>query len=129
MNTLILLALIGVAGGAGSVARVLLSGWIASRRSAEFGIWVVNIVGSFAIGLAFGLWTAAGGGPDAWPILLVTMGFLGGFTTVSTFAFQVLDLANKDALPQAGMLAFGSVLSCPALALAGLGLGMALAAG
>lgn len=129
MNTFLLLVLIALAGGAGSIARVLLSGWIARTRSAEFGIWIVNLSGSFAIGLVFGGWMASGGNPEDWALLLVTLGFLGGFTTVSTFAVQVLDLMNNTSFGKARLLAVGSVLSCPALALVGLTLGTALGSG
>ncbi len=128
MNTPLLLVLIGLAGGVGSIARVVLSGWIAERRGAEFGIWIVNLSGSLAIGLAFGFWTARGGTASDWQLLMVTMGFLGGFTTVSTFAVQVLELKKKNAVGQAQVLAFGSILTCPICAFVGVMIGATLGA-
>lgn len=128
MVTLQALVLIALAGGAGSIARVVLSGWIAQHRGAPFGIWAVNLSGSLVIGLAFAALTTGGTGPGDLRLLLITMGFLGGFTTVSTFALQVLDLVQDGALRRAGVLALGSALSCPLAALAGFGVGAALGA-
>lgn len=76
-------------GGAGSVARWLLSGAVIHHlpvrlRHFPFGILTCNLLGCLLIGMFFGglrAWRPE----EVWRSLLVT-GFLGGFTTFSTFA-------------------------------------------
>ena len=74
---------IGLLGGLGACARVLLGGAVDRRaRRAEYFPWgtlVVNVLGSFAIGVLAG----AHLGSDAYA--LAATGFLGGFTTFSTW--------------------------------------------
>jgi len=75
---------IGLLGGFGACARVLLGGAVDRHvRRAEYFPWgtlVVNVTGSFAIGVLAG----AGLSADAFSALAAT-GFLGGFTTFSTW--------------------------------------------
>lgn len=127
------LLLISLAGGVGSVARTLLSGAISQHRHPALGILAVNLLGSFLIGMALGAvmaeWRVFGGGDDLRGFVIVSMGFLGGFTTVSTFALQVLDLAQTGQGRRAVALALGSALGCPLAAFAGLGLMLVLGGG
>lgn len=117
--------LICLAGGAGSAARAVLSGAIAKRQHPALAILVVNLSGSFLIGVALAgvmaQWAVFGGSSDLRGFLIFSVGFLGGFTTVSTFALQVLDLAQAGQGRGAVALAFGSAVGCPLAALAGLG--------
>ncbi len=58
------------------------------------GTFSINIIGSFIIGLLFGLvarnqWLQEGG------MLLLASGFCGGFTTFSTFALENVNLMQK----------------------------------
>lgn len=82
------------------------------RYSAGFGvatIWpqhlyiatvLVNIVGSFLIGCAFSWFIVRPDVPEMLPLLLMT-GFLGGFTTFSTFSLDALRLLNDGQSLQA----------------------------
>jgi len=64
-----------------------------ARTGAPWGTWVVNVLGSFALGWFFahtgtGLLPHDGPAGQAW----FTYGFLGGFTTFSSFAWQAVEL-------------------------------------
>jgi fluoride exporter len=78
------LAGIALLGGLGAIARFLLDGAVASRlgRAFPFGTLAVNLTGAFALGVLDG---AAVGG-DA--LRLAGVGFLGAYTTFSTWAFE-----------------------------------------
>lgn len=120
-------------GGLGSAARAALSGWVAGRAHPAYGTLAVNLSGSLAIGLGFGLWFGltplfAMGSTPPW-LIIAAYGVLGGFTTVSTLALQGLELW-RAAAPRAAMAhVLGSLIAGPALALAGFGLGFVLGDG
>lgn len=84
---------VALGGGAGAVARYLASGWISRwvyPSPFPFGTLAVNAVGSFALGLLVGLVAE----PRPWlsPALrlFLSAGFLGAFTTFSTFSVDTL---------------------------------------
>jgi CrcB protein len=101
--------------GLGGLARWGLSGLIASRVGETFpwGTLVINITGSFAIGLF-----AAMTGPDGrWmaPITLrqfFMVGICGGYTTFSSFSLQTLNLAHEGEWLKAGAYIILSLLLC-----------------
>jgi len=82
-------------GALGTGARMWLSLWMASRYGEVFpwGTFSVNVIGCFIIGLFSGLT-----GPDGVILTspltrqVVMIGFLGGFTTFSSFSLQTLAL-------------------------------------
>lgn len=91
----VLLALIAAGGTAGSATRILLE----QSFPAPAGQWpwatlVINLTGAFLLGLL--LETLARGGPDTgWrrrTRLMLGTGFLGGYTTYSTFALETIHL-------------------------------------
>nr|Q01QP2.1 RecName: Full=Fluoride-specific ion channel FluC [Candidatus Solibacter usitatus Ellin6076] len=81
--------LIALGGGTGSLARYLLGTAITSRVGARFpiGTMVVNVSGCFAIGLAMTLLTERLQPHPYWRLALV-VGFLGGYTTFSSFEWE-----------------------------------------
>jgi CrcB protein len=85
--------LIGMAGFAGTLARYWLSGWADVRWGISFpiGTLIVNLVGCLAMGFLFHA-TAERFLVD--PILrtAILVGFLGGFTTFSSFGIQTFTL-------------------------------------
>ncbi len=95
---------IGIFGGLGCMARFLASGWTHQLfgRSLPYGTLLVNIVGSFLLGLlmTFGL-RGTLFSPEL--RLGLTVGFLGGFTTFSTFSYETIRLLEEGSLWQAGV--------------------------
>jgi fluoride exporter len=76
-------------GGTGAAARFALGTWIGQRwgRSFPLGTFVINISGSFLIGLLMTLMAERFTENPVWRLLLV-VGFLGGYTTFSTFQYE-----------------------------------------
>lgn len=84
---------VGLGGFAGSVSRYLLAGWIQKLldKPYPYGTFTVNILGCLLIGLLAGL---SQGKHYISPEtrLLILVGFLGGFTTFSTFSSETFAL-------------------------------------
>jgi CrcB protein len=108
-----------VAGALGAPARYLLER--AMRRAGQvfpWGTFVVNLSGSFAIGLVAGAALAQGFSPDARAIL--GTGFLGAYTTFSTYTYEIVRAAEHGAARVATAYALSSLLLGVGLAAAGL---------
>lgn len=90
--------LVFLGGGAGSVLRFAVGRFTAGSLPGSFpwGTFLVNVTGSLAAGLLFGLaaWRA-GSEPGTTQLLFMT-GFLGGFTTFSAFSMDVVTLAQRN---------------------------------
>lgn len=119
--------LVAIGGATGSVARYL-TGLAMTRLlgpAFPWGTITVNIVGSFAIGILTELVARKLAAPMEMRLLLV-VGFLGGFTTFSSFSLDTLALVERGA----GLTAFGYVAASVILSLAaafgGLALGRSL---
>lgn len=120
--TMLAAVAVGLVGGLGTVARFLLDGAVAARlgRSFPFGTFVVNISGSFLLGLAVGVSLS----DDAYRV--VGTGLLGAFTTFSTWALESHRL-GEDGQLRLGALNFAvSLLLGVAAAWCGRELGAAL---
>ena len=93
-----------------------------SRASGVFpyGTVVVNITGAFALGFLTGLFLYHGLAPDA--RVIVGTGFLGAYTTFSSFSYETFGLLRDNASIAALVNAFGSVAVGLLAAAAGLGL-------
>ncbi len=100
MNYLI----IGVGGFAGAITRYALAVWIGQRwgRSFPLGTFVINISGSLLIGLLMPLLTERFIVNPQWRLLLV-VGFLGAYTTFSTFEYETGALLKDGEWLFAGM--------------------------
>jgi CrcB protein len=118
--TPLLVLAVAVAGGIGAVARLVLDGVLRSRVAIDFplGTTVINVTGSFLLGLVTGL-ALAHGLPVEWRAILGT-GFLGGYTTFSTASYETVRLAQQRRYRAAFVNGFGMLVL--ALAAAGLGL-------
>jgi len=85
--------LVGVAGLTGTLARYWLSGWADERWGMTFpiGTLIVNLVGCLAMGFLFHA-TAERFLVDPIIRTAILVGFLGGFTTFSSFGIQTFTL-------------------------------------
>lgn len=117
------LALVGLGGAAGSIARYLLSlatMQVATPEKFPLGTFVVNLLGCLAAGVLMGLFERYPGWltPDLRALLFA--GVLGGFTTFSAFGLETAQLLRRgDWLVASGYVG-GSVLLGLALVLLGL---------
>jgi CrcB protein len=93
-----LILLVGAGGFIGSVARFLGTRYITENflSSFPFGTMTVNIIGSFLIGVFYGMSERGNLMSEEWRIFL-TVGFCGGFTTFSSFASENLTLLRDGA--------------------------------
>jgi CrcB protein len=111
---------IAVAGGAGSALRFVVDGAVKARTGGPFPLAtnVINVTGSFGLGLLTGL-AAAAGLPHDW-LLVLGGGLLGGYTTFSTASIETVRLAQQG---RVGLtLANGLGMLVLSVAAAGLGL-------
>ena len=85
-----MILLIGLAGAMGAVTRYLLSSFVTGLFGAAFpwGTFLVNAVGCFLFGVAVGLADHFELVSDTARLILLT-GFMGAFTTFSTFIFDI----------------------------------------
>ena len=104
--------LIAVAGAAGALSRYGVGTWVGTRTFpwATLGI---NVIGSCALGAVLRLGSLRG-----WPDTTtapIAIGFLGAFTTFSTFSYEVQDLLRTDragaAAAYVGLSLIGGVLA------------------
>jgi len=97
--------------GLGGMARYALGAWIMARYGGRFplGTLAVNLSGAFLIGLAMSLLTERFQPHPYWRLFLV-VGFLGGYTTFSSFEYETLQ-AVRDGERWIGIIyVAGSVL-------------------
>ncbi|HEY5296520.1 MAG TPA: fluoride efflux transporter CrcB [Verrucomicrobiae bacterium] len=108
---------VALGGALGSVSRFWLSGLVAARfgESFPFGTLVINITGSFAIGI-FAALTIPEGRLDpqsrAFAIQFLMIGACGGYTTFSSFSLQTLNLLREREWLYAGGNVILSVALC-----------------
>jgi CrcB protein len=90
-----------VAGAIGAPLRYLLDGAVGERTDGVFpwGILLVNVSGSFLLGLLTGLGLHHGLGRT--PRIVVGTGFCGAFTTFSTFTYETVRLLEEGDLAEA----------------------------
>ena len=106
-----ILAMVGLGGAIGSMARYVLAGLFqpASWTGFPYGIFLINVTG----GLIMGIFTEAMAlkfqvGPEMRAFL--TTGILGGYTTFSTFSLEAALLIERQAYGQAALYIAGSAL-------------------
>jgi CrcB protein len=114
---------VSLAAAAGAAARYSLDATIQRRHPSvlPWGTFVINVTGSFALGLVTGLATHHGLG-SRWEAIL-GVGLLGGYTTWSTFMWESFALAEQRRLGAAVL----NVAASLALGLGAAAAGLALA--
>lgn len=84
-----------------------------------FGVFIVNIAGSFLLGVAFIILSEKIQLQEQWrPIIMI--GFLGAFTTFSTFSLDALLLLQQGHYNTALLYIVGSVILCLIAVFAGI---------
>lgn len=121
---------IAIAGGIGALGRYYISGFFHKLlgESFPYGTLAVNFIGSFLLGLIMQISL----GTDIIPQnlrLAFTLGFLGAFTTFSTFSYETLKLFEDGAWLMGGANILANVLLGIAAAFAGIMLGRVVLGG
>jgi CrcB protein len=118
------LVYIGLFGAFGCLGRYFLSGWSYALfgRGLPYGTLAVNVIGSFLLGLVMeGSLRSTFLSPEV--RMGLTVGFMGGFTTFSTFSYETIRLMEDGSFLQAGANVLLNVAVC--LVFAGLGIFLA----
>lgn len=99
-----------VGGALGTLARYLLQGWILDRTGPSIAaLFVVNVTGAFAIGLVLTLAQERNLiGADV--RLFLTTGFLGGYTTFSSWMYESIQLMQAGSVGRAALNVVGSAV-------------------
>jgi CrcB protein len=113
---------LSLAGGAGAIARYVLDSTVRARWPVNFpiGTLVINVSGSFILGILAGLVIAHGASTDLRTI--AGTGFCGGYTTFSAASVETVRLAEQRRWALCLSYAAGSLV----LALLAAGLGLAV---
>lgn len=107
------LLMVGAGGALGAIGRYLLSTWVYSLtgRAFPWGTLAVNLLGSLLIGL-LSVWLLERMTLSTEMRALLMVGFLGAFTTFSTFSLETLVLLEEGAVVKAGINIAVSVMTC-----------------
>jgi CrcB protein len=110
----------------GANARYVLGGWVADRLGSAFpwGTFAVNLTGSLLIGLVLGL--AADRTVPWWWRSGLAIGFLGSYTTFSTFSYETITLMRDGSYVAALANAGASLVVSIVAVFAGLAIARAL---
>lgn len=121
MSTLLV---IGCGGFLGAISRYMVSGWAYTifGTGMPYGTLIVNIVGSFLLGIVAQL-ILAGNLLTATASSFLGIGFLGAFTTFSTFSVQTLELLESGSPLKALLNILLNLLLCLIGAWSGLSIG------
>jgi CrcB protein len=112
-----------LAGALGTGARYSIGIWAGQRLGGAFpyGTLIVNVVGCFLIALVMQTAARVASFPPTLSLALTT-GFLGGFTTYSSFGYETMQLLTRGSV-QAALANFAiTTLACFAAVLLGTGL-------
>jgi CrcB protein len=110
-------------GGIGAALRYIIASYVARFHSGPFplGTFLINVTGSFIIGLLMTFFLYRSDLNPAWRLFLVT-GVLGGYTTFSSFEWEILTAVKSGA----AVAAILNVLLSVALGFVGVWIGAAL---
>mgnify|MGYP003889071313 FL=1 len=112
---------LAIFGGMGCVARYMVSGWVynLAGKALPYGTLSVNVIGSLLLGLIMeGSLRSTLLSPEL--RFGITVGFMGGFTTFSTFSYETVRLLEEGSLVAAGANVLLNVTVCIAAALIGI---------
>ena len=103
--------LIAIGGALGSIARYWVGSTIGSRMGIKFpyGTLVVNITACVIIGFTLTYFGKRADLNSAWRFL-VPIGFIGAYSTFSTYEWETLSTLRSGAFMLAGLYAVGSLI-------------------
>lgn len=102
---------VALGGAMGAVSRFLVGNIVGKALGSAwpYGTFIINIVGCFCMGVLMTVIVERQLLPAAWRLFLC-VGFLGGFTTFSSFGYETISLINNGKLLEAFAYVGGSVL-------------------
>ena len=95
----------------GAMSRFLLATLASTPGRFPWATLVINIAGSFAIGLIWGLSNHQPWFED-WGRYFIVIGFLGAFTTFSAFSFETVGLMESGRVAGAASYVLASLFGC-----------------
>ena len=103
--------MVGLGGCLGSVLRFWLGSYIGARLGSRFpyGTFVINVTGSFLVGTVLTILAEKTQWSPNWRYL-IPIGFIGGYTTFSTFEYETLRLLEDGQMVTAMLNVLGSVV-------------------
>lgn len=124
---MILALAVGLAAALGALARYVLDQFVQSRHDSVFpwGTFAVNVSGSLLLGIVTGL--ALHHRVPGTVAVVLAVGFAGGYTTWSTWAWETLALAETGALLEASVNVVASLAAGLLAAAGGFGVAALLA--
>ncbi len=107
------LAAVAIGGAAGAVMRWLVASGVQKMAGGAFpwGTFAVNALGSFLLGFLF-VWLIERSTASELVRLAITVGFLGAFTTFSTYSLESVRLLQEGAFSLAFVNIIGQVMIC-----------------
>ena len=113
---------LAIGGAVGVIGRYQLGHWISGWNSSPFpwATLVINVTGSFALGFLMRYLTGVASSPEV--RLMLTTGFCGGYTTMSTFSYELVSLFNERQIGLAMLYLSSTMVFAPLACLAGFGL-------
>lgn len=102
---------VGIGGFVGANTRYIVATWVAGRSGTTFplGTFLINITGSLLIGVILTLLTERLVADPLWRRLIV-VGFLGGYTTFSSYTYEAIALIEQGDWRRAMFYVIGSNL-------------------
>ena len=118
------IAWIGIGGAAGAMTRYAVEAWVSARAQASFpfGTLVVNVTGCFMLGFIIAV-TSQRFIAHSTLRAALAVGFLGAYTTFSTFAFDSMRLAEEGSVGRAAVNVVASIAAGLLAVVAGTWLG------
>jgi fluoride exporter len=107
---------VAIGGATGSVLRYLLANWVHGLWEGKLpmGTLLVNVLGCFAIGIFYVVLVERQVFHPNWRAVLM-VGFVGGFTTFSTFSLETITLFESGQAVHALAYMLGSAILCVAM--------------
>ena len=103
--------LVFIGGGLGASLRYIMSVIFTNylKINYPYGTFIINVLGSFLLGLLL-MSSLLKNGTNTHLSIFLTIGFTGGFTTFSTFTYEIINLINQKLIIQSISYVFLSLI-------------------